>query len=93
LDCDTRWNTCYLMIDRFIDYQSVIQSVTILHRNIINNLSSPLVQHLKKLMFTDEEWEYLIATRNVLSVIYKACKLISGNLSKSTHPASTQVHS
>jgi hypothetical protein len=66
------------MLDRFIDYQSVIDSMTVLHRNVIRDLSNPVVLHLKKLIFTEEEWNYLIATRNVLSSINQACKLLSG---------------
>ncbi|CAF1374565.1 unnamed protein product [Rotaria sordida] len=78
LDCDIRWNSCYMMIDRFITYQPIIESITILHRNIISGLSSPVVQHLKRMIFTEDEWDHLIATKNVLKIIYKAYKLLAG---------------
>ena len=30
------------------------------------------------MIFTENEWNHLIATRNVLAVLYEACKLLSG---------------
>ena len=78
LDCDIIWNSCYLMLDRFIDYRAVVESMTILHRGVIEDLSSSIVKHLKKLILTDEEWDHLVAVRNVLSALDEACRLLSG---------------
>lgn len=78
MDCDIRWNSCYMMLDRFISYQRVIDTITFFLRSIIENLSPSAIQHLKQLVFNDDEWNHLIALRNVLSVMYDACKLLSG---------------
>lgn len=78
MDCEVRWNSCFAMLQRFIEYQSVIENITILHRSIIPGLSTPVVCHMKKLIFTDEEWDHLIATRNVLSIFNEASGLLSG---------------
>ena len=66
------------MLDRFIIYQSIIECLTILHRNVVSDLSSSIIQNLKNLIFAENEWNHLIATRNVLAVLYEACKLLSG---------------
>ncbi|CAF3062539.1 unnamed protein product [Rotaria sp. Silwood2] len=78
LDCIIRWNSCYLMLNRFVDYQTVIESMTILHRNVIGNLSFSVVQHLKQMIFTEDDWDHLISVRNVLCKLYDACRWLSG---------------
>ncbi|CAF3392273.1 unnamed protein product, partial [Rotaria sp. Silwood2] len=78
LDCIIRWNSCYLMLNRFVDYQTVIESMTILHRNVIGNLSFSVVQHLKQMIFTEDDWDHLISVRNVLCKFYDACRWLSG---------------
>ena len=79
MDCEVRWNSCFFMLQRFIEYQSVIENVTILHQSVIGGLSSSVVGHLKKLAFTDEEWDHLIATCNVLQIFNQAWRLLSGH--------------
>lgn len=66
------------MLDRFIKYRAIIESMTILHRAVIEDLSSSIVRHLKKLIFTDGEWDHLVAARDVLSAMDDACQLLSG---------------
>lgn len=78
MDCEIRWNSCFAMLQRFIEYQSVIENVTILHRSVIPGLSVSVVCHLKKLTFTEEEWDHVIATRNVLNIFNQASRLLSG---------------
>ena len=78
MDFKVRWNSYYLMLDRFVTYQSVIENLTVLHRSLIPGLSSAVVSHLKKLIFADDDWDHLIATRNVLMILYRACRILSG---------------
>ena len=78
MDSIVRWNSCYLMLERFVAYQSLIENLTALHRSLIPGLSSNVVGHLKKLIFNDDDWDHLIATRNVLMVLYRACRILSG---------------
>ena len=66
------------MLNRFIAYQTVIESMTILHRSVISNLSFSIVQHLKKMILTDDDWDHLISVNNILAKINKACQLLSG---------------
>ncbi|CAF3904694.1 unnamed protein product [Rotaria sp. Silwood1] len=50
----------------------------ILHRSVISNLSFLVVQNLKKIISTEDDWDYLISVSNVLSKIYEACRWLSG---------------
>lgn len=66
------------MIDRFLSYQSVVENMTILNRTAIDGLSPIITQTLKKLIFMEDDWNHLKATRNILHILHEACRLLSG---------------
>ncbi|CAF3300478.1 unnamed protein product [Rotaria socialis] len=78
LDCIIRWNSSFYMIDRFINYKIVINDVTKNPRIIAPEISTSMIFCLKQLAFCYEEWEILMALRNVLSKFEEATRLICG---------------
>ena len=78
LDCFIRWNSTFYMIDRFINYQPLINQMTSNPRLIWMKITTSMIRRLEELSFCYEEWELLVATRNVLSIFEEACRLVSG---------------
>lgn len=78
LDCIIRWNSSFYMINRFINYKDVINEVTKNPRIIAPEISTSMISCLKQLAFCHEEWEVLIAVRNVLLKFEEATRLICG---------------
>ena len=66
------------MLNRFICYQIIIENLTIRHRSLVNGLSQNIVQKLNKLIFMEDDWNHLEATRNILLILYQACQLLCG---------------
>lgn len=66
------------MLNRFIDYQDVINQITINPRLISPSLAAYTIHHLKQFVFHHDAWDHLIAVRNVLSKFEEACRIISG---------------
>lgn len=78
LDCKIRWNSSFYMIKRFINYQDVINDITLNPRIISSKISQSLIYRLKSSNYSHDEWVILTAVRNVLSAFEEACRLISG---------------
>ena len=78
LDVRVRWNSSFYMLRRFIAYKGVINQITINPRIYSSSMADSIVYKLKHSMLSHDEWEYIIATYNVLSTFEEACRLISG---------------
>lgn len=78
MGCKIRWNSSFYMINRFINYQDVINEITLNPRIISSKISQSLIHRLKTSNFSQDEWVILTAVRNVLSSFEQACQIISG---------------
>ncbi|CAF2951319.1 unnamed protein product [Rotaria sp. Silwood2] len=77
-DIEIRWNTTFIMVDRFITHQAIIDDIN--SRSFkIPNISS--VQQLqlgnKKFEFTNEDWCTIKDLQNVLKPFFGATTAIS----------------
>jgi hypothetical protein len=78
LDVRVRWNSTYYMLRRFIAYEDIINRITMNPRAYSSSMGNSLVHNLKCSMLNHDEWKYIMATHNVLSIFEQACRLISG---------------
>ncbi|CAF4253720.1 unnamed protein product, partial [Rotaria magnacalcarata] len=76
IDFKIRWNTTYLMLQRFLLYCSIITNITQNPSNEIG-LKENQYEQLKKLAFSRTDWILLMATRNVLKSFYEATTTLS----------------
>ncbi|CAM4846381.1 unnamed protein product, partial [Rotaria magnacalcarata] len=76
IDFEIRWNTTYLMLQRFLLSCSIITNITQNPSNEIG-LKENQYEQLKKLAFSRTDWILLMATRNVLKSFYEATTTLS----------------
>ncbi|CAF1412013.1 unnamed protein product [Adineta steineri] len=77
LDCKVRWNSSYYMIERFLNYDDVINQVILDPRVITPKITLPMINRLKNFFLNEQEWATLIDIRNLLSQFEHACRLMS----------------
>lgn len=82
LDLPLRWHTTFVMIDRFIKYMSIIESIVSSKNPLI---SQKRFEALRKLKLSKNEWILLKSLVEVLQPFSKAVILIS---SRDYHPLS-----
>ncbi|CAF4092138.1 unnamed protein product [Rotaria sp. Silwood2] len=78
LDCIIRWNSSYYMLDRFITYQDTINQITVNPKRVLPFMAASMIHKLSSFIFSHDDWEHLIVTKDVLSIFEQACCLISG---------------
>jgi hypothetical protein len=78
LDFFVRWNTTYIMIDRFIIYRDIIEEITKNPHKIIG-LNAKQLGRLRSLRFKTEDFETLESLKICLEPFYRATKILSGS--------------
>lgn len=77
LDFHVRWNTTFLMINRFLKYKKIINDLTA-RPEAVNGIKFKQIEKLKKLDLSNKEWEMLETLLRILLPFYKTTKAISG---------------
>ena len=77
LDFHVRWNTTYLMLQRFNCYKEIVNEMTI-NPQIINGISSKQRKNLSECIFLENDWGHLSSLVAVLKPFYTATLLVSG---------------
>ncbi|CAF1290950.1 unnamed protein product [Didymodactylos carnosus] len=76
IDLHIRWNSTYVMLDRFIVYREIVNVVT--HNpTLVVGLDSTQREKLKKLSYSHTDWDCLLALKNVLFPFYRVTELLS----------------
>ena len=78
MDFKIRWNTTYLMLERFIAISAIITDIT-LSPSIQIGLKKRQYEKLRKSSFSRFDWLCLTALKNVLFPFYIATTLLSGS--------------
>ena len=71
LNFKVRWNSLYLMIERFIKYKQVVNTIT-LNPSVIPNLSTKQKRKIENLMIFGNDWELIEVLIVVLKPFYDA---------------------
>lgn len=77
LDFHVRWNSTYLMLNRFIMLKIVVNQITSYPENI-GGLKPNQLEKIKNLSFSNENWDFLEMVSRNLDLLYSATKIISG---------------
>lgn len=77
IDFHVRWNTTFLMINRFLKYKIIIKEITT-HPEVISGIEKSSIEKLKKLYLSNFDWEIAETLSNVLLPFYKASNVVSG---------------
>ncbi|CAF1093306.1 unnamed protein product, partial [Didymodactylos carnosus] len=77
LDFHVRWNSTYLMIDRFIEHRNIISSITTTPTQI-QGLRKKQYECLKTFEYSHYDWDILGAFHQTLGPFYNATTLLSG---------------
>jgi hypothetical protein len=78
LDFFVRWNTTYIMIDRFIKYRAIIEEITKFPNKIVG-LNGKQVDRLRSLRFKTDEFDTLESLKHCLEPFFRATKILSGS--------------
>ncbi|CAF3342273.1 unnamed protein product [Rotaria socialis] len=76
IDCKTRWNSTFLLIEATIECKQVLMKLFSEKRSF--NLRSEQVNRLIAVELNNDEWDFLSSLRFVLNPFYHATKLMSG---------------
>lgn len=76
LDMKIRWSSSYVMISRFVFFNSIITSLTYNPPEEIK-LKTRQCKKLKKLSFTSLDWGVLKALENILAPFHTSTKILS----------------
>lgn len=78
IDFHIRWNTTYLMLQRFIQFRQIVTKITEFPRHI-ENLTKAQVEKLSNLCFSNDDWKHLEMLLSLLRPFFEATKMISGS--------------
>jgi hypothetical protein len=76
IDFHVRWNTTFLMLNRFIKFKEIINNIT-LEPEKIDGITKQNINKLKKLNLSNPEWELIDTLTKILKPFYSATKLLS----------------
>lgn len=76
MDFHVRWNTSYLMLERFLKFKDIINSMTIKPEKI-DGIKKDGIKKLKKLNVSSGEWELFEILVKILKPFFSATKLLS----------------
>ncbi|CAF4406161.1 unnamed protein product [Rotaria magnacalcarata] len=76
IDCKTRWNSTFLLIEATIECKQVLMKLFSEKRSF--NLRSEQVNRLITVELNNDEWDFLSSLRFVLNPFYHATTLMSG---------------
>ena len=71
LDFKVRWNSLYLMIERFFKYKQVVNTIT-LDPKVIPNLTAKQKRKIENLAFYSNDWDLIEVLIGVLKPFYEA---------------------
>ena len=77
IDFFIRWNTTYLMIERLIQFKSIVNTLTSTPENVVG-LSRAKIRKLGLLHLDQEDWSNLNLLKKNLEPFYCATKMLSG---------------
>ena len=76
-DYSVRWNTSYLMLERFYKLRTIVNEIT-LKPELVINLEKVKLEELRKLVLNDDDWDQISLLIKVLKPFYKATVMLQG---------------
>ena len=77
IDFHVRWNTTYIMTDRFCIYKPIVNQITN-NPELIDGLTKTQKKSLNNLKLNNSEWIIIETLRDVLKPFFYATKIVSG---------------
>ena len=77
LDFYVRWNTTYLMLERFHLLKVIVDEITC-NPQIIVGIQKSHLDKIRKINFKQDDWECISVLINVLKPFYKATVMLQG---------------
>jgi hypothetical protein len=77
LDFCVRWNTSYLMLERFYQLKLIVDEITC-NPQLILGIKLRSEKKLRSLVITKEDWDTIVLMTNLLKPFYKASVMLQG---------------